>query len=293
MYLPEFNYHQPSSLKDALAILSGSGNAALMAGGTDLLVEMKKGLRRHSDLVSLVRIPELRDIRTDEHNIYVGSGVTHNTIIANDSIGEILPVLVEAVSKIGSEQVRNIGTIGGNLCTAASCCDTAPVLLSLDASVEIMNHEGVRTIPLKDFFVFNKKTVLVKGDILTKIIIPRPAAGTGAAYEKFGLREAGAIAVVSVAVFIELKEHVVANASVVIGAVAPTPRISGNASAALLGKDISELLDNPVLIEAAGNAAVTDSIPIDDIRGGAQYRRDVLKVLTVRAAKTAIGRAAF
>lgn len=293
MYLPEFNYHQPSSLKDALAILSGSGNAALMAGGTDLLVEMKKGLRRHSDLVSLVRIPELKDIRTDEHNIYVGSGVTHNTIIANDSIGEILPVLVEAVSKIGSEQVRNIGTIGGNLCTAASCCDTAPVLLSLDASVEIMNHEGVRTIPLKDFFVFNKKTVLVKGDILTKIIIPRPAAGTGAAYEKFGLREAGAIAVVSVAVFIELKEHVVANASVVIGAVAPTPRISGNASAALLGKDISELLDNPVLIEAAGNAAVTDSIPIDDIRGGAQYRRDVLKVLTVRAAKTAIGRAAF
>lgn len=293
MYLPEFNYHQPSSLKDALAILSGSGNAALMAGGTDLLVEMKKGLRRHSDLVSLVRIPELKDIRTDEHNIYVGSGVTHNTIIANDSIGEILPVLVEAVSKIGSEQVRNIGTIGGNLCTAASCCDTAPVLLSLDASVEIMNHEGVRTIPLKDFFVFNKKTVLVKGDILTKIIIPRPAAGTGAAYEKFGLREAGAIAVVSVAVFIELKEHVVANASVVIGAVAPTPRISGNASAALIGKDISELLDNPVLIEAAGNAAVTDSIPIDDIRGGAQYRRDVLKVLTVRAAKTAIGRAAF
>jgi carbon-monoxide dehydrogenase medium subunit len=288
MYLPDFNFYKPGSVNEALSILEKSKNAALMAGGTDLLVEMKKGLRNHENIISLMGIQSLRKIEEDENNLYIGAGVTHNELILSPLVSRIIPSLSQAVSKIGSEQVRNSGTIGGNLCTAASCCDTAPILLSVNASLEIADTIKTTVVALKDFFVFNKRTILKKGELLDRIIIPKLAKGTGAYYEKFGLREAGSISVVSVAVMVGIKNNAISRACVVIGAVAPTPKISEKANDVLLGKKLSELMENSALLGIVGKAAAEDSIPIDDIRGGAQYRRDILKVLTQRAVLKAV-----
>jgi carbon-monoxide dehydrogenase medium subunit len=288
MYLPDFKFHQPLSVQDAVDLLGHNPNAVPMAGGTDLLVEMKKGLREHDEIISLTKIGELKLIKEDEMNLYIGACASHCEIISSALVNNVLPVLAEAASKIGSDQVRNTGTIGGNICTAASCCDSAPILLAMNASVEIFTPSGIRIVALSEFFTFNKKTVLKTGELVTRIIVPKPAAGTGAFYEKFGLREAGSISVVSVAARVSIEHGTCVDACVVIGAVAPTPRISEMASGIIKGRKVDELLQNGSLLEESGNAAVKDSIPIDDIRGGAQYRRDVLKVLTKRAIRGAL-----
>ena len=291
MYLPEFTFYQPATVNEALGMLAKGNNAAAMAGGTDLLVEMKKGLRRHDEVVSLNKIESLKLITEDVNYLYIGACVTHNDIISSALVKAVLPALCEAVSKIGSEQVRNTGTIGGNLCTAASCCDSAPILLAMNASLGIINKEGRKTLPLRDFFTFNKKTVLNKGELITQVIVPKPSAGSGAYYEKFGLREAGSISVVSVAVRIHIENGIVDDACVVIGAVAPTPKISGNATAVIKGRKADDLLREGSLLDEAGNAAVQDSIPIDDIRGGAKFRKDVLKVMVKRTIIVAVNAA--
>jgi CO/xanthine dehydrogenase FAD-binding subunit len=283
MVLPGFKFHQPKTVTEAIGLLAGSSNAALIAGGTDLLVEMKKGLRTHENIISLSKIEELSVISEDKENIYIGSCVTHNEVIASSLIADLIPGLAAATSKIGSEQVRNTGTIGGNLCTAAACSDTAPVLLAMNASVEIAGKGTLQIIPLKDFFIFNKKTVLKPGELMIRIIVPKPSPGTKVSYEKFGLREAGAIAVVSVAAMVMIKNETVEDACIVIGAVAPVPKISERAGKILRGCKVPELVKDSSCIAGAADAAVKDSIPIDDIRGGAQFRRDVLHVLTQRA----------
>ncbi|OFX39433.1 MAG: hypothetical protein A2X08_11930 [Bacteroidetes bacterium GWA2_32_17] len=288
MYISDCNYHRPKSVAETIEVLNSSDNAAILAGGTDILVEIKKGIRQHSDLVSLSDVSELKIISEDKNNVYIGTAMTHNEVIKSDVICKFLSCLSQACSKIGSEQVRNMATIGGNICTAASCCDTAPVLLAYNASIEIVGKGGKRTIPLKDFFVFNKKTTLKQGEIVTKIIVPKPAKGTGVHYEKFGLREAMSISVVSVAVNITVENNSILNSCVVIGAVAPTPRISKNATDLLNGSNLSDLKEGSEILEKIGQAASNDSIPIDDIRGGAQYRRDILTTLTQRAILSAI-----
>jgi len=288
MYISDFNYFRPKSLKEALAILEKSNNGVPMAGGTDLLVEMKQGLRHHEDIISLSDIEELKDINEDAKSLYIGAGITHNELTSATVIRKKFPVIAKAASKIGSDQIRNKGTIGGNLCTAASCGDIAPVLIALNASVEIANPIHVTTVSLKDFFVFHRKTLLEKGEIMTRIIVPHPASGTGLYFEKFGLREAAAISVVSVAVMVRLKDNVCKDACIVIGAVAPTPKISNKSIAILKGKDFSGLSENSSVLEQAGNAAADDAVPLDDIRGSAKYRKDILKVLTQRAIIKAI-----
>jgi carbon-monoxide dehydrogenase medium subunit len=289
MVLPDFTYHKPETLKEAIRLLEESNDNVLMAGGTDLLVELKKGLRNHEHVISLSGIAVLKMISKNDHEIFIGSGITHNELIASAIISADLPALADAASKIGSDQVRNSGTIGGNLCTAASCCDTAPILIALNARLEIADTTGVRTLPLKDFFVFNKKTILKKGEIVTRIIIPRLSEETGAHYEKFGLREAGSISVVSVAAMVKLHEGTVTDGCIVIGAVAPQPKISNAATGLLKDKKVSDLFESSPVLDEIGQAAADDSIPIDDIRGGAKYRRDILKVLTRRAIVKAIG----
>jgi carbon-monoxide dehydrogenase medium subunit len=289
MVIPDFTYYKPETLKDAIRLLEGNNNSVLMAGGTDLLVEIKKGLRTHEDVISLSGIAVLKVISENDHEIFIGSGITHSELITSPIISADLQALADAASKIGSHQVRNTGTIGGNLCTAASCCDTAPILLALNARLEIADKTSVRTLPLKDFFVFNKKTILKKGEIVTRVIIPRPDEETGAHYEKFGLREAGSISVVSVAVMVKLHNGTITDCCIVIGAVAPQPKISNGATMLLKGKKVSDLFESSPVLEEIGQAAADDSIPIDDIRGGAQYRRDILKVLTRRAVVKAIG----
>ncbi|HJN06671.1 MAG TPA: xanthine dehydrogenase family protein subunit M [Bacteroidales bacterium] len=288
MYISDFNYFRPKSIKEATTLLENSDDGAPIAGGTDLLVEIKQGLRHHEDIISLTDIEELKIISEVPEGIFLGAGLTHNELISSTIIINKLPAIAQAASKIGCDQVRNKGTIGGNICTAASCCDLGPVLLTLNASVELASSVETRTVPLIDFFVFHRKTTIKKGELVTRIFVPHPEPYTGVYFEKFGLREAAAVSVASVAVMVKLHEGVCDDACIVIGAVAPTPKISNRSIDHIVGKDISLLSEDSQILMQAGNAAAEDAIPIDDIRGGANYRRDLIKVLTRRAIVKAI-----
>lgn len=291
MYISDFNYLRPKSIKEATTLLEKSNDGAPIAGGTDLLVEIKQGLRRHEDIISLTDIEELKIINEVPEGIFIGAGLTHNELISSEIIRNKLPAIAQAASKIGCDQVRNKGTIGGNICTAASCCDLGPVLITLNAGVELSSPGETRTVQLTDFFVFHRKTNLKKGELVTRIFVPNPDPGTGVFFEKFGLREAAAVSVASVAVMVKLQGGVCEDACVVIGAVAPTPKISNRSINFIVGNDISLLTEESQILMKAGNAAAEDALPIDDIRGGANYRRDIIKVLTRRAIINAIAQA--
>ena len=290
MYLDDFTYHKPKTLEEACRLLEQCDNGALIAGGTDVLVEIKKGLRHNDDIVSLKEISELKLIRQDKNYLYIGAGVTHNQVKHSNAIKEKFPGLVDSSSNIGTEQIRNTGTIGGNLCTGASCCDMAPVLIAYDASVEIASSTKKRIVSLKDFFIHHKETSLAKGEIMTKIIVPVPKAGVGVSFLKFGLREVASISVASVSVRINSDGRVCTDSCVVIGAVAPTPRISDKAIKVLNSKKITDLIKNEKMLKSIGEAAAKDALPLDDLRGSAEYRKHLVNVLTQRAVVTAAKR---
>jgi carbon-monoxide dehydrogenase medium subunit len=291
MYLPDFTYHKPKTLQQACKLLESEKNAAAIAGGTDILVEIKKGLRYNDNIVSLSEIKELKTIEESGSSIIIGATVTHNEIKNSELIKEKLPAIAEAASLIGSDQVRNIATIGGNLCTGASCCDMAPVLIASNASVEIISTKEKRIVALKDFFIFHKETSVGKAEIMTKIIVPLLEPGTGVCFKKFGLREASAISVASASVMIKTDGKVCTDSCIVIGAVAPTPRISINASKLLIGIKLKDIEKDGSILNDVGIEAVKDALPIDDIRGSANYRRNIIHVITRRSVFTALLRA--
>lgn len=290
MYLTDFKYHKPDSIDKVFKLLEETENPALLAGGTDVLVEIKKGLRSNDVIISLREINELKLFSHDNKNLILGAGVTHNEVKHSSIINEKFPALVEAASNIGTEQIRNTGTIGGNLCTGASCCDMAPVLIAYKADVEIASSKKRRVVSLKDFFIHHKETSLAKGEIMTKIIIPISKPGVGVSFLKFGLREAASISVASVSVRIYSEDDVCTDGMVVIGAVAPTPRISSKAMEVLKDKKITDLIENSRVLKSIGEAAAKDSIPLDDLRGSAEFRKHIVNILTQRAVLTAAKR---
>jgi len=291
MYISDFKYYKPKTIEEALTILDNSKDAAPLAGGTDMLVEIKQGLRHHADIISLSEIRELKTIEEENGNLCIGAAATHSKLVNSPLIQKRFPVIAEAASSIGTEQVRNAGTVGGNLCTGASCCDIAPILIALGATATITGSGGSRTVALKDFFINHKKTEIQKGELMTRLVVPNLKPGTGAAYNKFGLRESASISVASVAVMLEVKDDVCVDACVVIGAVAPIPMISNGATDLIKNAGIADLSEGSVLLGQAGDAAAADSVPIDDIRGTALYRKDLIKTLVQRTILQAIDRA--
>ena len=290
MHLNDFTYHKPKTLKEACQLLEDCHNGALIAGGTDVLVEFKKGLRHNDVIISLKEINELQIISHDKSNLYIGAAVTHNEVKYSPIVNLKFSAIVEAASNIGTEQIRNTGTVGGNLCTGASCCDMAPVLIAYNASVEIVSSKSKRVVSLKDFFIFHKETSLAKGEIMTKIIVPIPKVGLGVNFLKFGLREAASISVASVSVSINSDDKVCDDSCIVIGAVAPTPRISGKATELLKNKRIKDLIEKSSLLKSIGEAAAKDALPLDDLRGTADFRKHLVDVLTQRAVVNAAKR---
>ncbi len=290
MYIPDFNFHRPTSVQDACRILTESPDAAPLAGGTDLLVEIKQSGRRHRDIVSLRAIPLLRMIEADERALFIGSGATHNDIHGSPLVNDTFPAIAEAAATIGTDQIRNVATIGGNLCTAASCSDLAPMLMALGAEVEIADAGTTRIMPVEEFFVSHRMTRLRKGELMTNIIVRRGGRRIASWYEKFGMRGAAAISIASVAVALMLDGEICTEARIVIGAVAPTPKLSTGASSALTGQPLALMTEGSPLLAQAGEAAAADSLPIDDLRGSADYRRTIIKVLTQRAVLRALAR---
>ncbi|MCW9097885.1 MAG: FAD binding domain-containing protein, partial [Ignavibacteriaceae bacterium] len=233
MYIQDFTYHKPATVQEACKLLGNEKNAAAIAGGTDVLVEIKKGLRHNDNIISLSGIKELKILEEAKSHLVIGAAVTHNQIKNSKFIKEKFPALAEAASLIGTDQVRNTATVGGNLCTGASCCDMAPILIASNASAEIFSAKGKRIVPLKDFFIFHKETSIRKGELMTKIIVPNIKPGEGACFQKFGLREASSISVASVSAYVKIKDGVFVDSRIVIGAVAPIPKISEKASSIL------------------------------------------------------------
>jgi len=288
MYISDFKYHKPKTLTETLKIIFDNDKAVLLAGGTDLLVEIKTGVRKINEIVSLSGLKELTEINHDENSVYIGAGVTHNTIINFDIINRKLPGLAEAASKIGSHQIRNSATIGGNLCTGASCADTAPILMAYNATVELVSNNNSRLVPLREFFLAHHKTVKNQNEIMTKIIVPKNNYITGASFEKFGLREASSISVVSSAVVMNFESDICVEACIVIGACGPVPICCKQSSSMLYPRCIEELIGNTDLKILAGQTACDETLPIDDIRGSAEFRRNLVKVLTKNSIEKAV-----
>lgn len=259
--------------------------AILLAGGTDLFVKMRAGRNALPVLIGLERIEELRAIREDVDSIRIGAGVTHASLLAHPSIRENFPVLVAAVQKLGSPQIRNMGTVGGNLCTASPAGDTLPPLYVLAADVEILSSPraagGTRTVPIATFIVGPGKTTLKKGEVLASVRIRKNSAFGIHHFEKVGKRKGMAIAVASLAALLDISQDgTVRKARFAWGSVGPRIVVSPQTEDFIRGRKMSR----GVLIKA-GVLAREDISPIDDIRATAEYRKDVVGNLLLRLAR--------
>ncbi len=288
-----FEYFSPTTLAEAISFLNQYGSdARALAGGTDLLIRMKRKQWTPRAVVSLRRVPGLRDISLNgdpsteftlsEANVlraglHLGAAVTLNDLIRSSIIREHYPVLAQTASKMAGVQVRNLATVGGNLCNASPAADTAPPLIALNARAVIVGKNGERVVPLDEFFVGVGKSVLAPAEVLREIIVPRQDDSMRASYIKLEHRAAMDIAIVGVGVWVKVKSGVCEDARIVLGAVAPTPRRAKRAEEVLRGKALTG-----ERIREAARVAVTESQPIDDVRGSAWYRREMVELLTRR-----------
>jgi carbon-monoxide dehydrogenase medium subunit len=289
-HLPRFDHLEPKTVEEACSLLSKyDGKAKVIAGGTDLLPSMRNRKVTPGYIINIKRIPNLDYIDYDDaEGLRIGALVTVHDIQSSSIIREKFPILANAASKIGTPQVRNMGTIGGNLCNAAPSADTAPPLIGLEAKVKINSPNGERVVALEEFFTGPGESVLQAGEILTEIQIPNPLPHTRGVYLKLPARSMVDLAVVGVAVVVTLddKEKSIVDAKIVLGAVAPTPIRARQAEAVIKGKAISR-----ELIEKATEAAADEAKPISDVRGSASYRKEMVKILTKRGIKQLIASA--
>lgn len=280
--MQEFNYQAPRTLEDAIALLSEAAargeRSYPLAGGTNLLPQLKEGLITPALVVNLKRIPGLRAITVDEQGLHLGPLVTAAELIRSPLVQAHCPVLAQAAATMAGVQVRNIATLGGNLCNASPAGDLAPSLIAVQAVAEIRGANGVRLVPLDGFFTGPGRTVLAPGELLTRVTVPATETPISAVYLKHALRQAMAISVVGVAAALERRNGVCRDARIALGAVAPTPVRSRQAEDALRDRPLT-----PETIDNAARLAAADSRPIDDLRNSAWYRRRIVEVLTRRA----------
>jgi carbon-monoxide dehydrogenase medium subunit len=275
------NYILAESLEEAAAALAEVGEAArIIAGGTDLILEIKRGVRKGiTTLVDITRIPGLDVITEDEDGwIHLGPLVTHNHVIANSLIREKAFPLLQACWEIGSPQIRNRGTVAGNLATASPANDTISPLMALDAEVRLQSTRGERVVPLSAFYTGVRKTVMAPDELVTDIFFKGLKPHQPAYFIKTALRKAQAISVINVSVVLTMDDEKVRDAKITLGAAAPTIIHAEKAEEFLRGKTLTEEVIAEVGVLAAGAAS-----PITDVRGSAAYRDYMLGVITKRA----------
>ena len=283
-----FEYRAPGSLDETLDILKMSGSAAkILAGGTDLILQMKQGKVRPSLVVDVKKVPELNRLEWSEPaGLHVGAAVPLSRLLAFPPIQERYSILAQACSVIGSAQIRNRGTIGGNICNAAPSADSVPSLLCLGAMVVLASSKGTRTVYLNEFLVAPGETSIGDDELLVEIEVPTPAMPSAGCYMRHTTREEMDISVAGVASFLTLspQDETVKEARIALGAVAPTPLRAHNAEALLIGKSVTA-----GIIKEAAEQAAAESNPISDLRGSAEYRREMVKVLTRRTLRESCG----
>lgn len=286
MYLPNFDYYAPESLDEACELLSRFGSRAkALSGGTDIMVKLKNNsmLPIPEILISLNKLENLKEIKNvPGKGVVIGARATHNDLVNSLILNEKYLSVSETAHQMANNQIRNTGTVGGNLCNGVPSADLAPILIALGASIKLVGVKNERTMLVEEFFTGPSKTKLAQDEILTEIVIPDQAS-TGSNYIKFGLRRSGALAVVGVAVAVTVKENIIKNARIAFGAVGPTPMRAFAVEQFLQGKKI-----NDDLLAEAGVIGSRECKPISDIRGSEEYRRDMVRVFTKRALLKAI-----
>jgi xanthine dehydrogenase FAD-binding subunit len=286
--LRAFTYEAPQSLEQAQRLLGAAGeHGRLLAGGTDLLIQMRARARQADVIIDGKYIPELQVLSFDpQAGLRLGAAVPCYRIMEDRVLCERYPGLVEAAGLIGSIQIKDRATVGGNLCNGSPAADTPPALIVLGAECHITGPNGARTVAAQDFILSPGRTVLQPGEILVEFRIPAPPAHSSDAYLRFIPRNEMDIAVVGVGAALTLNGETCTAARIALGAVAPTPLFAGEASAYLIGKPMSD-----ETIAGAANLAMQIAKPITDMRGTAEYRTHMVGVLTRRVLKQAVERA--
>lgn len=278
------DYIVPESAAAAVALLAEHGERACpLAGGTDLVVDLKHSPGNIHLLVDVSGLEEFRGIEETDEGLRIGSMVTYGEIMENPFCLEKTPEVVAASHTVGAVQTRNLGTIGGNLVTCVPSADSAPALMVLDAEVTVIGAEGHRRMPIEEFFVGPRKTILEPHELLVDIRIPKRTLGKPSSFYKFGLRKGQALALVNAAAALELEGGKIVEPRIALGAVAPTPIRALKAEAILAGQE-----PTTAVIDEAAQVAVTECKPIDDFRASANYRRQLIKTLTQRVVARSI-----
>lgn len=285
--MQEIEYAAPTTVDAAVSALASGGESHPFAGGTDLLVQMRSVAPRQQRLVDIKRIPELLSIALDSSGLRLGSAVSCWEVSQHKGLRESFPGLVEAAQLIGSIQIQNRATVGGNLCNASPAADTVPALIAIGAECVIAGPGGRRTLAVTDFVTGPGKTVLSDDELLVELVVPPIATGTADAYLRFIPRGEMDIAVVGAGVSVTVgADGTCTAARIALGAVGPTAFLVASAADALIGTSLDE-----GALERAAAAAREAAKPIDDKRGTIPYRRTVAGVLTRRAIQIAATRA--
>jgi CO/xanthine dehydrogenase FAD-binding subunit len=290
MLLPMFDFHEPASVGEACEIVDAYGaKAKLVAGGTDLMVNMKKKILAPEHLVCLGRIDSMHGIDEKDAHIVIGGRYTVAELTVDPLVAKKLSALQSGARALGSPLVRNRATIAGNIGSARPAADLPPSLIAYGAIAVLESSQGKRDVALKDFFKGPGFTEIGANEILTEIRVPVPTDGQGAGYINLGVRKAQDCNVVNVASFIALDETDgrVKQARIVMGSVGPTPLRATSAEAILIGEKPDE-----ALFIKAGETARQDCTPIDDFRGSASYKKAMVGVLTKRTLDIAYRQAA-
>jgi CO/xanthine dehydrogenase FAD-binding subunit len=283
-----FDYARPYSIGEAVQLLSGAGEKArVLAGGTDLLVQLRADRKQADLVVDVKRVREMNEINYNpEKGLALGAAVPCYQIYGNSSLREKYPALADVASIIGGTQIQGRASIGGNLCNAAPSADSVPLLIALRARCRIAGVAGEREVPVEEFCTAPGRTILKPGELLVSLLFPSPARGEGACYVRFIPRNEMDIAVAGAGVGVVIDDGVIRSARVALASVAPTPLFVREAGESLAGSAAGS-----EAIERAAEIAQQAAKPITDMRGTADYRRHLCAVLVRRALHAAIQRA--
>ena len=278
----------PESVDECIkALAKGGPESKLLAGGTDLLPQLKNGLLKPARVIDLSGVARLRSIEVGNgRGLKIGSAVTARTLELDRTVRASYLSLAESGALVGSVQIRNLATLGGNICNAAPSADMAPPLLALDAEAVITGPKGERRVPIAAFFTGVRRTVLAPDEILVELVVPNPGAHSGGNYLRHTPRRELDIAVVGVASQLTLANGRCTKARIALAAVAPVPLRAAAAEQVLEGQAVT-----PDLIKRSADLAVDAARPISDQRGSADFRRHLVRVLTRRTLTTALARA--
>lgn len=284
--LPKFDYLAPKTIGEALSLLSQyKGKAKVIAGGTDFIPKLKRRETKTPDyIIDLKGIPGWDYIEYNEDSgLNLGALATIHDVETSPIIRENFSVLSQAAESMASPQVRNRGTIAGNICNAVPSADTAPALLTLEAKLKLISQRGERTVNIEDFFTGPNKTVLTDEELLQEIQVPNLPPYSNGIYLKLSPRRSMDLAIVGIAVVVTSDKGVCEDIRIGLGAVAPTPIRAKRAEDIIRGQKFSD-----TVIERAAEIAASESHPIDDHRASAEYRKEMVKTLTKRAINQAI-----